>query len=223
MKILQTKNHKELSQKAFQIVSNQIKTKPNTTLLLASGKTPKKLYKLLTKEKMDFSKTKIFTLDELYKTDSYKKYFQKHLLNKINIKKSNINLLNGKSKNPKKECQNYESKISKNRPDLAVLGIGINGHIAFNEPGSSKNLKTRLVTLLPKTIKKTKTKQALTIGVSTILKSKKIVLLASGKNKSKAIKDLIKEKQTPKLPASFLKNHKDFTLIIDKSAGSLIN
>ena len=215
MRTILTKNKKELSRKAFQIISKQIQTKPTSTLLLASGKTPKKLYKLLTKSKLNFSKIKIFNLDEFYKTNKYKKYFQKNLLKKININKLNIHLLNGKTKNPKQECKNYETKLSKNKPDITILGIGTNNHIAFNKPGSKKTSRTRLV--------KIKRKQALTVGISTILKSKKILLLASGRNKAKAIYNLIKEKPSSKFPATFLKNHKNFTLIIDKKAGSLIN
>ena len=217
MKTIKVKNHKELSEESFQVISNQIKKKPSSTLLIASGKTPKELYKKLTKSKLNFSKIKIFNLDEIYKTNTYKNYFHKNLLNKINIKKSNIHLINGKTKNPKQECNLYEKKLNKNKPDLTILGIGTNSHIAFNEPGSKKSSKTRLIFLQNK-----KKQQAITVGISTILKSKKILLLASGKKKKEAIKNLIKQTPSPKFPATLLKSHKDFTLIIDKTAGSLI-
>lgn len=222
MKVILTKGYSEMSAKAADILETQIKTKPNSFLVLASGKTPKKLYSLLTKAKLDFSKAKVFNLDELYNTNKYQNYFQKNLLSKINLKKSNIHLINGKTKNPEKECKSYESKLKKNRPDLTLLGVAANGHIAFNEPGSLKSTKTRLVDLAPETIKKNKAKQGLTIGISTILRSRKILLLASGKNKAKALHALIKGPQTSKWPVSFLKQHKNLTVIIDKAAGSLL-
>jgi glucosamine-6-phosphate deaminase len=232
MKLIITKNYKEMSEKASEIILNEIKRKPNLTLGLPTGKTPKKLYKKLIKaykkNKVDFSKIRTFNLDEYYPVKendrkSYKYYMFKRLFNKININKDNIHLLNGSSKNPKKECKDYEDKIRKNPIDLQILGIGINGHIGFNEPSSLPTSKTRLVHLALATVKRNKyLDKGLSMGISTILKSKEILLLASGKDKSQAVKDLINGKINKNLPASFLKNHKNITIIIDKGAGSLL-
>ena len=154
MKLLVVKNYKGLSAKAAEIIVNEIKKKPTSVIGFATGKTPKRTYKLLVKAykkgKVDFSKIKAFSLDEYYpikKSDkkSFYYYLHKNLFNKINIKKSNINLLDGEAKNSNEECKSYEEKVR--RSDLIILGVGINGHIAFNEQGSLKNSKTRLVKL----------------------------------------------------------------------------
>ena len=143
-------------------------------------------------------------------------YLFKRLFNKINIKKKNIILLDGSSKNWKKECANYELKIKKSPIDLQILGVGVNGHIAFNEPGSEFNSKTRLVDLIHVKGK------ALSIGISTILKAKKLILLASGKKKAKIIRELIKGNDNRNIPVNSLKKHKDFIIILDKKAASLL-
>ena len=229
MKIIKVKNYKELSKKAAETVVSEVRKNPNLVLGLASGKTTLGLYKQLVKQyrkkQVDFSKVKVFNLDEYYpvkKTDrrGFYYYFFKNFLNKVNIKKENINLLNGETRNPKKECKDFEKKIKKEKIDLQILGLGANGHIAFNEPGSLKNSETRIVALSPETIKeKGVPGKALTQGVSTILKARKLLLLASGKKKAEAIAHLVKDKPNKKWPVSFIKKHKNLVVIIDKEAG----
>lgn len=218
MKLIKTKNYAELSEKASEIVIKDILKKPNLTIAFATGKTPLGLYKNLVKayqeKKISFSKVRAFNLDEYYpiskkNKESFNYYLHKKLFDKVNIPKKNINLLSGESKNWKKECLDYERKI-KNKVDLMILGVGKNGHVAFNEPNSETNSKTRLVELKHKAVRK----KALTIGISTILSAKKIILLASGKKKQKAIKYLIKSKPNKSYPVSFLKKHKNLTVII---------
>jgi len=225
MKIIEARNYKELSKIASEIIIDEILEKPNLVMGFATGETPKKTYKNLIKaykkKKVDFSKIKTFNLDEFYPIKendlkSYRKYMLVKLFNKINVDEKNIHLLNGSTKNPEKECLEYEKKINKKPIDLQILGVGENGHIGFNEPGSSRNSKTRLVNL---THRKGK---ALTIGISTIMKAKKIILLASGKKKAKAIQALIEGKQGNKFPVSFLKEHKNLIVVVDRKAGSLI-
>ncbi len=240
MKIIKTKNYNEMSENAVNILINEISKKPDLVLGLPTGKTPRKFYKKLSKlckkNKVDFSKIKTFNLDEYYpisKSDkkSFVYYMFKNFFNKININKSNISLLNGDFKDYKKECENYELKIKKSPIDLQFLGIGINGHIAFNEPGSDKNSKTRLTNLTKETIKKNSNlfnrkrfpKKGLTMGIKTIFSAKKIVLLASGKHKSKAIASMINGKISKGCPASFLRNHKNTIIILDKKAASLLD
>jgi len=236
MKIIKVKDYKEMSKKAAEIIIKQIQKKPNSVICFPTGRTPIGMYKLLVyaykKNQVNFSKVKAFNLDEYYpikkkSQDSYYFYMFKHLFNKVNIKKSNINLLDGNTKNAKKECENYEEKIKKNKIDLQILGIGVNGHIGFNEPGSGINSKTRIVNLTADTIKqnsvlfknkKSMPHKAMTMGIKTIASAKKIILLASRKKKAEAIKHLIKGKPNKEWPASLLKNHKDFTVIVDKKA-----
>lgn len=219
MKLIKTKNYNEMSEKASDIVVKEILKKPNIAIAFATGKTPIGLYKNLVKaykqDKIDFSKIKAFNLDEYYpiskkNKESFHYYLHKNLFDKVNIPKKNLNFLNGESKNWKKECDNYESKIIKNKVDLMILGVGVNGHIAFNEPNSEINSKTRLVELKHRAVRK----KALTIGISTILSAKKILLLASGKKKAKAIKCLIKCKPDKSCPVTFLKKHKNLIVII---------
>src|SRR3989344_1713689 len=203
MKLLKINNYKEMSEKAGEIVINQIKKKPNSVIAFATGKTPPGLYrefvKAYKKGKVDFSKIKAFNLDEYYpisKKDkkSFYYYMHKNLFDKINIKKNQI--------------------------DLQILGVGVNGHIAFNEPGSALNSKTRLVELTSETKKINKiNKKALTMGVSTILSAKKILLLASGRKKAEAVRCLIRCKPNKCCPVSFLKKHKNLIVIVDKEAG----
>ena len=218
-----------MSRIASEIIIEDIKRKPKTVLGFATGKTPLGLYgelvKAYKKNKVDFSGIKTFNLDEYYpisKADkkSYFYYMHNNLFNKINVNPKNINLLDGETANPKKECERFESKIKQNPLDVQILGVGINGHIGFNEPYSLKNSKTRLVKLTKSTQKRNKTnKKALTMGVSTIMKAKKIILLACGKDKSKALECLMKCRPNNCCPVTLLKNHKNLVVIADKKAG----
>lgn len=223
MKFFRVKNYDEMSDRAFEIVVKQIKKKPNSVLVLASGKTPKDLYRRLSdshkNRKLDFSKVRIFNLDEFYpikKSDkrSFYYYFQKNLVEKVNLRKENVCLFNGEANNSEKECRDYERKIKKIGIDLAVVGVGKNGHIAFNEPGSSINSKARVVELKHKSVKK----KAMTLGVSNILSSKKILFLASGSSKKKAVSKLLNNRVDKGWPVSFLKKHKNLIVVLDEKA-----
>ncbi len=239
MMIIKTKNYKEMSRICADFLIDEILKKPNITIGFATGETPlgvyKELVKAYKKKKVDFSKVMSFNLDEYYpieKTNknSYYYYMFKNLFSKINIKKSNINLLSGETKNTRKECEDYEKKIREDVIDIQLLGIGINGHIAFNEPGSSFNSKTRFIKLNKETIKNNSKffgndeipKFALTMGISTIMHAKKIILLASGREKARDIKFLVEGPVTKKFPASFLKKHKNLVVIVDKEAASML-
>ncbi|MBU2577027.1 MAG: glucosamine-6-phosphate deaminase [Nanoarchaeota archaeon] len=231
MEIVKTKNYSELSREAVAMVISQINGEPNSVICLPTGKTPLKMYKLLVKAnkcgEVDFSKVIFLNLDEYFPIDSKDKksfsyYLSKNFFDKINVKKSNVHLLNSNVRDSAKECRDYESLIRKHPIDLAILGVGVNGHIAFNEPGSFVNSKTRFVELTSESKKINRVdKDALTVGIGTIIKSKKIILLASGKKKSEAIRHLVKGKPNKKYPVSFLKGHRDLTVIVDKKAGSL--
>lgn len=236
MILIKVKNYSELSKRAADILTSEITTKPNLKIGFATGQTPIGLYKELVKayknKKVNFSKVKGFDIDEYYPIerknfDSYYYYLHKNLFNKVNIKKSNLHLFDSETKNPKKECLNYEKTIVKNPADIIILGVGTNGHIAFNEPYSKFNSKTRIIELTKETIqrnsklfknKKDMPKKALTIGIKTIMQSKKILLLASGKHKSEAISHLIKGKINSKWPVTYLRKHKNFIVIVDKPA-----
>jgi glucosamine-6-phosphate deaminase len=219
MKLIKTKNYDQMSKKASEIIIKDVLKKPNLSIAFATGKTPIGLYKNLVKahkeDKINFSKIKAFNLDEYYPISKKNKessnyYLHKKLFDKLHIPRKNITLLSSQVKNWKEECMDYEKKLKKSKVDLMILGVGVNGHIAFNEPGSEIDSKTRLVELKHKEVRK----KALTIGISTILSAKKIILLASGKKKEKAINYLLKSKPNKKYPVSFLKKHKNLTIII---------
>ena len=241
MKIIITKDSDAAAEKAAQAIAKQIKKKPDSVLGLATGNTPLGLYERLVclykDKKINFSQVKTFNLDEyigLGKKDKtgYAYYMNTNLFNHINIKKNNISLLDGKVKNIEKEAINYENKIKKsNGIDLQILGIGHNGHIGFNEPGTNKDSRTRIVKLTNNTRKFNQTnfgsltktpKAAITMGIGTILEAKKIILLATGQDKAEIVKKLIKGKITNRLPASYLKEHKDMILILDKQTAEKI-
>ena len=206
MKLLIVKNKKEVAKKASEIIAKQIKKKPNSVLGLATGKTMIPLYKELVKSKVDFSKVKTFNLDD-YSNKKYQKYMDKHLFNKINIPRKNINFPTSSN------VSKYDFLIKKAKGiDLQILGIGKNSHIAFNEPGSSFKSKTRKVNIKGKT--------AYSVGISTIMKSRKIILLAFGKEKANAIFNTLKGKISEKVPASVLRKHKDVIVVVDGKVGS---
>jgi glucosamine-6-phosphate deaminase len=216
MKLIITKNKSEAVNKTASVISELIRKKPNAVLGLATGETMIPLYKELVshykKGKIDFSQIRTFNLDEyagikLGNKNSFHSYMDKYLFSKIKIKKQNIHF-------PSSDAKAYEKEIKKSGGiDLCLLGIGENGHIAFNEPGSSfKNITRKVITA--------DSRQAYTMGIKTIMNSRKIVLLAFGAKKAKAIAESIKGKITEKVPASILKRHKNSFFIIDKPASS---
>ncbi|MFA5259429.1 MAG: glucosamine-6-phosphate deaminase [Candidatus Pacearchaeota archaeon] len=240
MLIIVTKNYNELSKRAAELVADDILKKPNMVLGLPTGETPVGMYKLLVKnyknKKINFSKITCFNLDEYYpikkeNKNSYYSYMHKNFFDSVNVKSSNINILDSESKTPKKDCLAYEKKIKKTPLDLQILGVGINGHIGFNEPGSKKSSKTRVIDLTLDTRKRNsrffKNKSevpthALSMGISTILGAKKLILLANGKNKAEAIKHLVEGKPSCDWPVSFLRAHKNLVVILDKEAAGLL-
>jgi len=232
MKIIIVKDYDSISEKASSILIEKIKKKPNLVVGFATGETQLGFYKKLVESydarEVSFSKLKTFNLDEYYpikKDDkkSFSHYMFSNFFNKVDVKKQNVNLLDGNARDTEKECERYEKEIRKNPMDIQFLGIGENGHVAYNEPGSEADSKTRLIELTRDTIKKKKSgKMALTVGISTILSSREIILLASGRSKAKAVKCLVKGNISSECPASFLRNHKKFTLIVDMDAARLL-
>ena len=235
MRIIVCENYDEMSVKAAEVVASQLILKPDSILGLATGSTPIGMYENLVKMnkegKIDFSKVKSFNLDEYYPIDrtndqSYFYFMNQHLFSKVNIDVNNTDLPNGEAKDAVAECKAYEERIAASAGvDLQVLGIGQNGHIGFNEPDENLSPVTHLVTLTDNTIeanarffakKEDVPTKALTMGIGTIMKSRKIILLASGKNKADAVKKLLGNAITTSCPATILKAHPDVILICDK-------
>lgn len=242
VKILILKDAEAVAKKSASLIVERINKNPKLVLGLATGETMLPLYEELRRAykrgEVNFSEVKTFNLDEYFginsdDKNSYRSYMDKELFNKVNLRKKNINFLDGDVKEYKKVCIDYEKKIkSVGGIDLQILGIGRNGHIAFNEPGSSFKSRTRKVRLSERTRRDNSKyffslrrvpKFALSMGIGTIMESKEIVLLASGKRKANAIHKSIDGKITNRIPASVLRKHKKATFILDRAAASDFN
>jgi glucosamine-6-phosphate deaminase len=241
MLVIIKNDYDSLSAEAAKVVADRLKKKPNLVLGLATGSTPLGLYKELIRlhkyEGLDFSKVVTFNLDEyvgLQPThdQSYHYFMQKNFFDSINLDPRYIHVPQGMAKDVKLFCSWYEDRIkSFGGIDIQVLGIGANGHIAFNEPGSSLGSRTRIKTLTATTRDDNKRffekgedvpKYAITMGVGTIMDAKELLLVASGKSKAQAISSAVEGPLTAMCPASIIQMHKEAFVIIDKPAASLL-
>ncbi len=219
---------KELYSHLTNILSEQLKKKPASVLGLSTGKTMLPLYSNPKFRKLNFAKVKTFNHDEYLtpaKNLSLSIYMKKYFISKTNMKKENFHILPHDTANPKKACQDYEKAVANSEVDFQILGLGRNGHIGFNEPGSAFSSKTRVVKLTDSTQKanKIKIKKAMTIGIATILRAKRIVLIATGSQKAKAVKCLLESPASTKCPASVLRTHSNATILLDKKAASRLS
>ena len=232
MEIIICKTKEEASRKAADLVAALLTAKPNAVLGLATGSTPVPLYQALIKDcaagKISFKKAKSWNLDEYWglpptHDQSYRYFMDTNLFDHVDIVKKNTHVLNGLAKD-------WRAAIAKaGGIDLQVLGIGSDGHIAFNEPGSSLTSRTRIVSLTPQTIKDNARffkkaadvpKQALSMGVGSIMEAKRIVLLAFGANKADAVKGAVEGGVSQFCTASALQMHPDCWFFCDEAAAS---
>ena len=237
MNIIRCKDYNEVSYAAARIVAAQVKSKPNIVLGLPTGSTPVGLYQELlnmySKNQVDFGNVTTFNLDEYYpikraNNQSFYCFMYINLFSGINIKKENIYILNGETTDPKIECESYEKLITEHGGiDLQILGIGQNGHMGFNEPSESLESLTHISILTQNTIEANSRffdsptevpTSALTMGIGTIMKARKIIILASGEEKREAVSSLIEGKIITQSPCTLLNAHRDVTLIVDDSA-----
>ncbi|MFD2444857.1 glucosamine-6-phosphate deaminase [Bacillus sp. CGMCC 1.16607] len=237
MNVIAVKNDTELSEIASKMISEKVKTKSATILGLATGGTPEKTYDLLIRDHQinatSYQNVRTVNLDEYIglasdHPQSYHYYMIHKLFQYLDLKMENTHIPNGMASDLQEECKRYDGLIeSLNYPDLQILGIGSNGHIGFNEPGTPFSQKTYVTKLTESTRKanarffhhqKDVPTHAITMGISSILKSKEILLLASGESKAKAIKELLSGEITENFPASALKLHKHVTVIADELA-----
>jgi glucosamine-6-phosphate deaminase len=230
-----------VAQQIASMIREKQKKKQKCVLGLATGSTPKTLYAELVRmhkeEKLSFKNVVTFNLDEYYPIDndalqSYNRFMKANLFDLVDINPKNIHIPDGeiKKEDIKAHCQQYEKMIKEaGGIDLQILGIGNNGHIGFNEPGSGIYSKTRLITLdnstrIANSYEFANISQvprlAITMGISTILKSKKIILMAWGPAKAPVIKKAVEDDDTEQVPASLLQNHDDVTIVVDEAAAS---
>lgn len=241
MKVIVTKNYDELSKVAANEMASVVKNNPKAILGLATGGSPIGMYKELIKMnkegEIDFSNVTTVNLDEYVglsgdHPQSYRYFMNENLFNHINIDNKNTYVPNGLAKNIEEECKNYDNKIENlGGTDVQLLGIGNNGHIAFNEPDEDLVSGTHLTNLTQDTIQANARffdsidevpKTALTMGLGGIMKSKKIIVIASGESKAEAVKAMVNGKISTKMPASMLQMHRDVVVIVDEAAAKLL-
>ena len=237
MRIYCTKDYKEMSRKAANLISAQVIIKPDCVLGLATGSTPIGIYDQLVewyeKGDLDFSEVTSVNLDE-YKglsgenDQSYRYFMNKHLFDRVNIDKSRTFVPNGLEEDSQKACEEYNEIIHRlGGIDLQLLGLGHNGHIGFNEPGDAFEKESHCVNLTERTIEANKRffekesdvpRQAYTMGIKTIMQAKKVLVIVSGEDKADIVYKAFAGPITPEVPASVLQLHNDVTLVGDKAA-----
>ncbi len=241
IKIIKKKNYEEMSAYAAEMIAAQILLKPCCVLGLATGSTPLGTYsKLIEKYQaglLDFAKVRSVNLDEYCglspeHDQSYHYYMKENLFSHINIDPDNTHVPNGMAQDMKAEGERYDALIaSLGGIDLQLLGIGNTGHIGFNEPDSNFPTATHRVRLAQKTIEANSRffasvddvpKYAVTMGMTSIMSARKILLLANGVSKAEIIKKSFFDSVTPQVPASILQLHPDVTVVVDEEAGSLL-
>lgn len=241
MKVIKVKNYEEASQEAAKIFIDQVKAKPDSVLGLATGSTPVRMYELLRKDHQEngtsYKNIKSYNLDEYFglaqdHPQSYHYFMFKNLFSGIDINPANVHVPSG-SGDVQANCDEYNKMLEENPIDIQLLGIGSNGHIGFNEPGTAFDSTTHVVQLKQSTIEDNARlffdgkieevpTQAISMGIQNIMNAKKVVLIACGVNKQEAVKGLIEGPVTTDLPASVLQNHPNVVVIIDEAASQLL-
>lgn len=237
MRICKAKDYKDLSRKAANLISAQMIMKPDCVLGLATGSSPVGTYEQLIdwykKGDLDFSSVTSVNLDE-YKglapenDQSYRYFMNTNLFDHVNINKAHTFVPNGLEPDSGKACQEYDAIIENaGGIDLQLLGLGHNGHIGFNEPSETFSKGTNCVDLTESTIEANKRffeseadvpRQAYTMGIGSIMKAKKILVVVSGKDKAAILKKVVCGPITPEVPASVLQLHPDVTIVADEAA-----
>lgn len=240
MKVIVVKDYDAMSAKALEIMKAVVVEKPNAVLGLATGSTPLGLYANMIKDCKEngtsYKKVRTVNLDEYAGLDknhnqSYAYFMRTNLFEGIDVDLANTNIEDGTAKDREKECERYSRLLDDMQQDIQLLGIGSNGHIAFNEPGTAFDSETHIVDLTESTIKDNSRlfekiedvpRQAFTMGLKNIMRAKKILVLANGVGKANAVYGMVKGRVTESVPASILQLHPDCTLVCDEAAASKI-
>lgn len=241
MRVYIEENKEILSYKAFEMMKEIVTTKTKPVLGLATGSTPIQLYKYMIedhkKQHTSYASVTTINLDEYIGLDpnnhlSYHHFMNDNLFSHIDISKENTFLPNGIAQDLVEECHRYNNLTLQYPRDVQLLGLGNNGHIGFNEPLTPFDSTTRVVDLTKETIHANARffksidevpKKAITLGIENIMNAKKIILLAFGKSKAKAVKAMIEDEMSINCPASVLRNHPDVHIFLDKEAASLLS
>ncbi len=240
MKVIVVKNSNEIASEALKVMLETVKSNSKAVIGLATGSSPIGLYESMIADHVNsgtsYADIRTVNLDEYVGLDekseqSYIYFMNDNLFKSVNLNKNNINLPNGMNADMQVECDNYTALLNSMPQDIQLLGIGANGHIGFNEPGTSFDSTTHIVELEEGTrIDNARffnsldevPKFAITMGIANIMNAKKILVVANGKNKAKAVFEMVKGQVSENCPASILQKHKDVVLVIDESAASLL-
>lgn len=241
MNILIYDNEEQISKASGVMIAAQVINHPGCVLGLATGSTALTPYRtmiqLFKENIVSYKEVTTFNLDEYCNLDpadknSYRSFMNDNLFSKTDINPANTHFLDGNASDPAAECQAYEAKIAEaGGIDIQLLGIGSNGHIAFNEPAAEFCGISHQVALKESTIQDNARffnsidevpTHALTMGIGSIMRAKKILIIAIGAGKSEAVKSMVTGEITPDCPASVLQLHKDVTLMVDKAAAALL-
>lgn len=239
MKIIITKDYNSVSLEAGKIIADEVEKNPRAVLGLATGSSPIGIYRYLIachKEGLSFASVTTANLDEYVgipaeHNQSYRYFMKDNLFSHIDIKQENIHFPDGSATDLDAECARYSAFLSKTPRSIQLLGIGANGHIGFNEPGTPFDTETHTVDLKESTIRDNARffssenevpRRAVTMGIKNILQAKRIILVATDTKKAQAIANMMKGDISPECPASALRLHDDVYIIIDKSAASLL-
>lgn len=241
MRVIVEQDREAVGRRAAEFIAELVRHKPTCVLGLATGGTMTTVYaeliRLYRDEKLDFSRVVSFNLDEYVglgpnHPQSYRYFMQSHLFDHINIDVRNTHVPDGRALDFEAHCEQYEKLIKEEGGiDLQILGVGTDGHIAFNEPGSSLGSRTRLKTLAPETIADNARffgspddvpRLAVTMGVGTILESRRCLLIATGEAKAKAVRNTIEGPVTAQVTASALQLHREVVAVLDEEAARLL-
>ena len=241
MNVVVTDNYDEMSKAAAAVIADQLKAKPESVLGLATGTTPIGLYAELVRAcdagEISFANAQSFNLDE-YRglpgthDQSYRYFMQENLFDHVDIDVAKTHVPDGSMEDAEAACAAYEEAIAQaGGVDLQLLGLGHNGHIGFNEPCDSFPVNTHCVKLTESTIEANSRlfdsiddvpREAYTMGIGTIMKARKILLVVSGAGKAEIVRDVVCGPVVPQVPASVLQLHPDVTVVVDKEAGALL-
>jgi len=235
-------NSEEVADALAQRIASALRAKPDAVLGLASGRTPvdgyAEMQRMHAAGKMDWSRASTFNLDEFAGVaathrGSFRSFMEEHLFRGVNLQRNRIHFLDGVAADLDAECRRYEQAIAAaGGIDLQLLGIGNNGHVGFNEPADDLPVHTHRVTLMESTRRDNAAlfgndpsrvpREALSMGIGTILHARRIVLVATGEKKADCVRQTVNGRITTRVPASLLQLHRDVELLLDREAASRI-
>jgi glucosamine-6-phosphate deaminase len=226
-----------LSQRAADLTAGLIRRRPSAVLGLPTGSTPEGFYRALVAKGVSFRQVRTFNLDEYVglpreHPESYYRFMAEHLYRHVDLDPANIHIPDGMAPDPEAECRRYEEALRQaGHLDLVLLGLGLNGHIGFNEPGTPWDVRTRRVQLAESTRQANARffdspdqvpREALTMGIGTMLEARQILLLASGPAKASIVRDVVRGEPSVMVPATALRGHPNVTVLLDREAASLL-